>query len=173
MLKSVGSRASRNASDAEDASQLVALSIDRSARMGHGLPSPKFFESSILNVAPSPHSHPPLRSVTMLQRTLLRASRQAARPLSRPQAAFAPPRQPLTCTRAAPAQAPRWYSDSPATKEGEAASASESKPAEASETSKLKEEIEKKDKEIIDLKVGVVPGGWLPPPSTCPMQFES
>lgn len=50
----------------------------------------------------------------------------------------------------------RWYSEAPAAKEGESA-ATESKPAEpspqANETTQLKEQLEKKDKEIVDLKV--------------------
>lgn len=86
----------------------------------------------------------------MFQRTILRASRQAARPVQRIQpAAFAPIRQ-QTGTRAA-APAIRWYSD--------AAPQPEAKPKEdAAEASKddgaqLKEQLEKKDKEIIDLKV--------------------
>ncbi|KAF1963118.1 GrpE-domain-containing protein [Byssothecium circinans] len=84
----------------------------------------------------------------MLQRTLFRASRQAARPLKKvqPTAAFAPIRQQASA-RAVPAI--RWYSD--------AAPAAESKPGESGEakkddTAQLKETIEKKDKEIIDLK---------------------
>ncbi|KAF1999140.1 GrpE nucleotide exchange factor [Amniculicola lignicola CBS 123094] len=86
----------------------------------------------------------------MIQRTLFRASRQAARPFSRPHAAVAPVRSVLPCTRAGL----RWYSEQPAPKEGEAA-AEASKPTETekpSEETKLKEQLEKKDKEIVDLK---------------------
>lgn len=82
----------------------------------------------------------------MFQRTLLRASRQAA---VRP-AAFAPIRQQAARTRAA-APAIRWYSDAPAAKEGEAAEKKEDAPKD--ETAQLKEQLEKKDKEIVDLKV--------------------
>jgi molecular chaperone GrpE len=78
----------------------------------------------------------------MLQRTLFRAARQAARPVQRIQPAFAP------ITRAAPAI--RWYSDAApaeAKKEGEAADQS------TDASAQLKEQLEKKDKEVIDLKV--------------------
>lgn len=82
--------------------------------------------------------------ITMLQRTLFRASKAAARPISRP-TSFTPIRQPVAASL-------RWYSETPAAaKAGEATS--ESKPAEASETTQLKEASEKKDKEIVDLKV--------------------
>ncbi|KAK7189200.1 hypothetical protein DPSP01_005408 [Paraphaeosphaeria sporulosa] len=77
----------------------------------------------------------------MLQRTLLRASRQAARPVQRIQPAFAP------ITRATPAV--RWYSDAAppeGKKDGEAAEA----PKDAA--AQLKEQLEKKDKEVIELK---------------------
>ncbi|KAG9205348.1 hypothetical protein B5807_05076 [Epicoccum nigrum] len=81
----------------------------------------------------------------MFQRSLLRASRQvAARP-----AAFAPIRQQVARTRVA-APAIRWYSDAPAAKEGEAAEKKEDAPKD--EAAQLKEQLEKKDKEIIDLK---------------------
>lgn len=82
----------------------------------------------------------------MFQRSLLRASRQAA---IRP-AAFAPIRQQVARTRAA-APAIRWYSDAPAAKEGEAAEKKEDAPKD--ESAQLKEQLEKKDKEIVDLKV--------------------
>ncbi|KAJ4340719.1 GrpE, mitochondrial [Didymella glomerata] len=81
----------------------------------------------------------------MFQRALLRASRQAA---VRP-AAFAPIRQQVASTRAA-APAIRWYSDAPAAKEGEAAEKKEDAPKD--ESAQLKEQLEKKDKEIVDLK---------------------
>lgn len=84
----------------------------------------------------------------MLQRTLFRASRQAARPAQRIQPAFAPIRQ-QAGTQAAPAV--RWYSDAPpaeAKKDSEASDAKEQPSADA----QLKEQIEKKDKEIVDLK---------------------
>jgi hypothetical protein len=82
----------------------------------------------------------------MFQRSLLRASRQvAARP-----AAFAPIRQQIAHTRVA-APAIRWYSDAPAAKEGEAAEKKEDAPKD--EAVQLKEQLEKKDKEIVDLKV--------------------
>jgi molecular chaperone GrpE len=86
----------------------------------------------------------------MFQRSLLRASRQvavAARP-----AAFAPIRQQVARTRAA-APAIRWYSEAPAAKEGEAAEKKEDAPKD--EAAQLKEQLEKKDKEIVDLKVRV------------------
>jgi molecular chaperone GrpE len=85
----------------------------------------------------------------MLQRTILRASRQRI-------AAFAPLRQPLVTARVATTPALRWYSDAPAAKEGEAA---EKKKEDAAatpandEAAKLKTEMEKKDKEIVELKV--------------------
>lgn len=82
----------------------------------------------------------------MFQRTLLRASRQAA---VRP-AAFAPIRQQVASTRVA-APATRWYSDAPAAKEGEAAEKKEDAPKD--ESAQLKEQLEKKDREIIELKV--------------------
>ena len=88
----------------------------------------------------------------MLQRTILRASRQASRPTS----AFAPLRQPLVSTRVATAPAIRWYSDAPAAKESEAAEKKEAAPAPNDEAAKLKTDMEKKDKEIVELKV------WLP-----------
>lgn len=85
----------------------------------------------------------------MLQRTILRASRQA----SRRTPAFAPLRQPLVSTRVATSPAIRWYSDAPAAKEGEAAEKKEDAPVVNDEAAKLKADIEKKDKEIIELKV--------------------
>jgi molecular chaperone GrpE len=85
----------------------------------------------------------------MIQRTILRASRQARTP------AFAPLRQSLVSTRVAATPAIRWYSDAPAAsaapKEGEAAEQKEEVPND--EASKLKLEAEKKDKEIVELKV--------------------
>jgi molecular chaperone GrpE len=81
----------------------------------------------------------------MLQRTLFRASRQASRQLPRPQAAFAP------ITRQA--SAIRWYSEQPAaTKEGESNGAQQSS-QQSDESTQLKEQLQKKDKEIVDLKV--------------------
>lgn len=79
----------------------------------------------------------------MLQRSLLRASCQAARPLSRPQPLLAAARQ---------QGAARWYSEQPAAKEG---AASENKAAEqpSDEASKLKAQVEKQERDIIDLKV--------------------
>jgi molecular chaperone GrpE len=88
----------------------------------------------------------------MLQRTILRASRQASRT-----PAFAPLRQSLVSTRVATAPAIRWYSDAPAApaapaaKEAEAAEKKEDAPND--EAAKLKADIEKKDKEIVELKV--------------------
>ncbi|KAF2257965.1 GrpE-domain-containing protein [Lojkania enalia] len=85
----------------------------------------------------------------MFQRSLIRASRQAAGLPLRHQPTFSPVRQQLTATRLASL---RWYSE-PAAKEGEGAA--ESKPAaetQSPESSKLKGELEKKDKEIIELK---------------------
>jgi molecular chaperone GrpE len=86
----------------------------------------------------------------MFQRSLLRASRQAA---VRP-AAFAPIAQRVASPRVA-APAIRWYSDAPAAKEGEAAEKKDDAPKD--ETSQLKEQLDKKDKEIVDLKVGPRP----------------
>ncbi|KAF2130792.1 mitochondrial co-chaperone-like protein GrpE [Dothidotthia symphoricarpi CBS 119687] len=80
----------------------------------------------------------------MLQRTILRASRQAARRSS----PFTPVAQ-ASATRATSTPALRWYSDAPAPKEGEAAEKKDEAPSEAAQ---LKESLEKKDKEIIDLK---------------------
>ena len=110
----------------------------------------------ITAIHPAPASPPLITSLsshitshtTMFQRSLLRASRQvAARP-----AAFAPIRQQIARTRVA-APAIRWYSDAPAAKEGEAAEKKEDAPKD--EAAQLKEQLEKKDKEIIDLKVRV------------------
>jgi hypothetical protein len=58
-------------------------------------------------------------------------------------------------TRVATTPAIRWYSDAPAAKEGEAAEKKEDAPAAPAndEAAKLKTDIEKKDKEIIELKV--------------------
>jgi molecular chaperone GrpE len=83
----------------------------------------------------------------MLQRTILGASRQA----SRRTAAFAPLRQPFVSTRVATTPTIRWYSDAPAAKEGEAAEKKEDAPND--EAAKLKTDMEKKDKEIVELKV--------------------
>jgi len=84
----------------------------------------------------------------MLQRTILRASRQAARRTS----AFAPlKQQQVGVTRVAATPSIRWYSDAPAAKEGEAAEKKEDAPS--NEAAQLKEQLEKKDKEILDLKV--------------------
>lgn len=115
------------------------------------------FESCIFNIIlTSRHTildlfFPSFTLFKMLQRTVFRASRQAARPVQRIQPAFAPIRQQIG-TRAAPAI--RWYSDAPAAdakaKEGEAAGA---KPEASNEATQLKEQMEKKDREIIDLKV--------------------
>ncbi|KAH7398895.1 mitochondrial co-chaperone-like protein GrpE [Phaeosphaeria sp. MPI-PUGE-AT-0046c] len=87
----------------------------------------------------------------MLQRTILRASRQAAPRCTA--AAFTPLRQPLVSMRATAQPAIRWYSDAPAAaKEGEAAEKKEDAAAPNDEAAKLKAEVEKKDKEIVDLK---------------------
>ena len=94
--------------------------------------------------------------ITMLQRTLFRASRQAPRHISRSQTFCAPVQQQLRSTRAVPASALRWYSEQPAAKEGEASESKSAEPSSSSqsnEATQLKEQIEKKDKEIIDLKV--------------------
>ena len=91
----------------------------------------------------------------MLQRTMFRASRQQAVCSIR---AFAPLRQQSAFTRAAATPAIRWYSDAPAAKEGDGEAAEkkeEQTPAANSEVTQLKEALEKKDKEIIDLKVGL------------------
>jgi molecular chaperone GrpE len=84
----------------------------------------------------------------MIQRTLFRASRQAARPVQRLQPAFAPIRQQLG-TRATPAF--RCYSDAPAAEAKKEDAATETK-TENSEVAQLKTQAEKKDKEILDLK---------------------
>ncbi|KAF2741060.1 GrpE-domain-containing protein [Polyplosphaeria fusca] len=87
----------------------------------------------------------------MFQRAVFRASRQAARAPLRQHAALPSIRQQLSGTRAAPTSI-RWYSEQPAAaKEGDAA-ATEAKPAEPAEADQLKAQLEKKDKEIIDLK---------------------
>ena len=89
----------------------------------------------------------------MFQRTVLRASRQAAR---RQLPAFAPLREQVGSTRAAITPAIRWYSDAPATPAAPAATESEApkkEDASATEAAKAKELLEKKDKEIVDLKV--------------------
>ena len=85
----------------------------------------------------------------MLQRTILRASRQASRPTT----AFAPLRQPFASTRVATSPAIRRYSDAPAAKEGEAAEKKEDAAPANDEAAKLKTDVEKKDKEIVELKV--------------------
>jgi molecular chaperone GrpE len=85
----------------------------------------------------------------MIQRTLFRASRQAARPVQRTQPTFAPIRQQVG-TRAAPAF--RWYSDAAAPEAKKEPEAPEVK-TENNEVTQLKEQLEKKDKEIIDVKV--------------------
>jgi molecular chaperone GrpE len=89
----------------------------------------------------------------MLQRTILRVSRQASRPTS----AFAPLRQPLVSTRVTTAPAIRWYSDAPAAKEGEAAEKKEDAPVANDAAAGLKADLEKKDKEIVELKVHFSP----------------
>ncbi|KAF2866115.1 GrpE-domain-containing protein [Massariosphaeria phaeospora] len=84
----------------------------------------------------------------MLQRSLFRASRQAARPLSRPQSAFTP----IQGTRAAAAI--RRYSETPtpAAKVAEAPEEKASPEAPKEEASQLQEQLDKKDKIIVDLK---------------------
>jgi molecular chaperone GrpE len=84
----------------------------------------------------------------MLQRTILRASRQQAARQIRP---FAPLRQQVGITRVAATPAIRWYSDATA-KEGEAAEKKDEAPAASNEATQLKEQVEKKDKEIIEWK---------------------
>jgi hypothetical protein len=112
--------------------------------------SPSRHTSSTLNTCLS--SFPPIPHpiftlyIIMLQRTILRASRQRI-------AAFAPLRQPLVSTRVAATPAVRWYSDAPAAKEGEAAEKKEDAAPANDEAAKLKTDIEKKDKEIVELKV--------------------
>ncbi|KAL5119004.1 GrpE, mitochondrial [Pleosporales sp. CAS-2024a] len=82
----------------------------------------------------------------MLQRTILRASRQRI-------AAIEPLRQALVSTRVASTPAIRWYSDAPAAaKEGEAAEKKDDAAAPNDEAAQLKADMEKKDKEIVDLK---------------------
>lgn len=116
----------------------------------------------------SPFS-PRFLALIMLQRSLFRASRQAVRPVKRIQPAFTPIRQPVG-TRVAPAI--RWYSDAPAAESKPTAEAkpAESTPAEAKpepakdEVAQLKEQLDKKDREIIDLKVRHAPH---PPRHAC------
>lgn len=106
-----------------------------------------FRRTAIPLPSPAFHTH----SHKMLQRTILRASRQQA---ARQIRAFTPLRQqsPII-TRAAATPAIRWYSDAAPAKEGEAAEKKEDAPAEKNEVAQLKEQLEKKDKEIVDLKV--------------------
>jgi molecular chaperone GrpE len=85
----------------------------------------------------------------MLQRTILRASRQQA---ARSIRSFAPLRQQTPITRAVATPAIRWYSDAAPAKEGEAAEKKEDAPAANGEATQLKEQLEKKDKEIVELK---------------------
>jgi hypothetical protein len=94
-------------------------------------------------------SSPPSHSIyeIMFQRTILRASRQQAARQIRP---FAPLRQQVGITRAAATPAIRWYSDAAPAKEGEAAEPKEEAPAAKDDSAQL---IEKKDKEIVELKV--------------------
>ena len=93
----------------------------------------------------------------MFQRTILRASRQQAARQTRP---FAPLRQQVAITRAT---AIRWYSDAAPAKEGggEAAETKEEAPAVKDDSAQL---LEKKDKEIVDLKVLQNPPS--PPPAS-------
>ncbi|KAF2277611.1 GrpE-domain-containing protein [Westerdykella ornata] len=87
----------------------------------------------------------------MLQRTLFRSSRQAARCVTRSQAPFAAqvPRQ---------VGAIRWYAEQPTAKEGETAAQKTSgeqasqQQQQQNEATQLKEQLEKKDMEIINLK---------------------
>ena len=69
--------------------------------------------------------------------------------MQRLQPAFAPIKQQIG-TRAAPAI--RWYSDAPAAEAKKDDAASEAKTGN-NEVAQLKEQLEKKDKEIIDFKV--------------------
>jgi len=89
---------------------------------------------------------------TMLQRTILRASRQQT---ARQIRAFAPLRQQAPITRAVATPAIRWYSDAAPAKEGEAAEKKEDAPAQNNEATQLKEQLEKKDKEVVELKVRI------------------
>jgi molecular chaperone GrpE len=88
----------------------------------------------------------------MLQRTILRASRQQT---ARQIRAFAPLRQQTPITRAVATPAIRWYSDAAPAKEGEAAEKKEDAPAQNNEATQLKEQLEKKDKEVVELKVRI------------------
>ncbi|KAF2470601.1 mitochondrial co-chaperone-like protein GrpE [Lindgomyces ingoldianus] len=84
----------------------------------------------------------------MLQRNLFQASQRAVRSPLRTRSPFVPISQRLHITRAP--SSTRWYTE-PAAKEG--SGAPETKPDEqSSETAQLKEQAEKKDAEIIDLK---------------------
>ncbi|KAF1941997.1 GrpE-domain-containing protein [Clathrospora elynae] len=87
----------------------------------------------------------------MLQRTIIRAARQQAARQTRP---FAPLRHQVGITRVAATPAIRWYSDAPAAKEAEVdvAEKKEEAPAPSTEASQVKEQLEKKDKEIAELK---------------------
>ncbi|KAF2190786.1 mitochondrial co-chaperone GrpE [Zopfia rhizophila CBS 207.26] len=90
----------------------------------------------------------------MIQRHLLRASQRAARSSFTPPPSFAPIRPRTGVTRALrqPQQIAsiRWYSESAEAPKKDGEAAPESKPAD--ETAQLKEQLEKKDREIIDLK---------------------
>jgi molecular chaperone GrpE len=87
----------------------------------------------------------------MFQRTILRASRQQAARQIRP---FAPLRQQVGITRATATPAIRWYSDAAPVNEPEAAEKKEeAAPAAKDDSAQLKEQMEKKDKEIVELKV--------------------
>ncbi|KAH7122222.1 mitochondrial co-chaperone-like protein GrpE [Dendryphion nanum] len=92
----------------------------------------------------------------MFQRSVLRSSRHAARTLSRPQAPFASLREQLSASHATPIAAQRWYSDSSTAtvKDAEAApkGTTEQTTPQSDNTAKLQEQLEKKDKEIVDLK---------------------
>jgi hypothetical protein len=114
----------------------------------HCIPHPNYiFRRTVISLHPRAFHISPY---TMLQRTILRASRQQA---ARQTRAFAPLRQQSPITRAVATPAIRWYSDASSAKESEATQKKEDAPADKNEVSQLKEQIEKKDKEIVELKV--------------------
>jgi molecular chaperone GrpE len=91
----------------------------------------------------------------MLQRTAFRAARQAARPISRFQKPAFTPARPQQLSAAV-----RYYADQPAAANGNGNGASATQngngeaPA-AGNAEQLKQQLEQKDKEIVDLKVRI------------------
>ena len=131
----------------------------------NGPPSPKphpefSLPCSIASSPPTRHSTAP----NMIQRSILRSSRAAVNSSFQPRSSFIPFRQRPTHLTARVPQSPRiasrWYSDTAeAAKEDADASkgesvaqgkAAETKPSEAEE---LRQQLEKREREVIDLKV--------------------